>query len=29
MGLWGNVGGIKNGGFLKGRAGNLIKYVGL
>ena len=24
-GLWGNMGGIKNGGFLKGRTGNLMK----
>ena len=26
--LWGNMGGIKNGGFLKGRAGNLMKCAG-
>ena len=25
MVLWGNMGGIKNGGFLKERAGNLMK----
>ena len=28
MVLWGNMGGIKNGGFLKERAGNLMKYAG-
>ena len=27
MGVWGNLGGIKNGGFVKGRAGNLMKYA--
>ena len=28
MVLWGNMGGIKNGGFLKGRAGDLMKCTG-
>ena len=27
MVLWGNMGGIKNGGVLKGRAGNLMKCI--
>ena len=28
MVFWGNMGGMKNGGFLKEKAGNLMKLAG-